>query len=576
MLSPFIPVPSSSTPVKPADHPGSHKAEGSAPADGASFHELLARKTHPAAAHSQAAAHTKAHAPSHHNAHAKFHSEAHLKQARAAESAAPERPVKGPKDERPAPRDTADKPVDHAVNRRLAKAAADKPAEASAGTKTTAEGNERSGAPAQLETPATPLDSAAAEASGEDETPAEATPLPLEPVQQLPVAVLPPAPLLPLTVGLPSAVTPTPAETAETVEGSEALAALGLGEGTGPAATPTTAATAKARAQTAATPATPATPAEKNPASEQAALALAAGAAEAVVDDATSATSSEPTNETLPSTPGAATPLASTDARQSAGAYGLAAQIAAASNPAAPAALNLASDKINNINQDADAKGFKKSDVSDGIRRAYELPSMSTAAPVFQPQTASVQVLGPVNANSPVAPTVASTAVRMVEKVSEVADHLASHPAEQVTVRIDLDATHRVDVHVSMRGGQVHADFRSDSPNMRAALASAWNEFSQKRDGSDRQWAAPVFSPLATPATPSNFSSNQQASDGSASFGAGQDSANRQAAERAAQAEARALGGPARGAASVSAPAPADAKTPIVRSENSQHLSVLA
>jgi Flagellar hook-length control protein FliK len=90
-----------------------------------------------------------------------------------------------------------------------------------------------------------------------------------------------------------------------------------------------------------------------------------------------------------------------------------------------------------------------------------------------------------------VVPTVASTAVRMVEKVSEVADHVAAHPSEQVTVRIDLDETHRVDVHVSMRGGQVHADFRSDSPDMRAALASAWNEFSQNgREGSGHRWAS--------------------------------------------------------------------------------------
>ena len=580
MLSPFIPVPSSSTPAKPTDHPGSHKADGAAPADGASFHELLARKTNPAAAHSQApahaAAHAKAQASNHHNAQASVHAEAQRSEARPA-GADRDRPAEGRKDDRSAARDTAEKPVDHAINRRLAKPATDKSAGASAGSKTAADGAERSGAPTELETPATPLDGAIAEASSEEETSTEptlveATPLPLEPAQQPPVAVLPPAPLLPLTVGLPSAGTPTPAETTETADGTEAVTALGLGEGnglgaSGQAATPATAATAKARAQAAATPA-----------ADLAAQALAAGAAEAAVDDATSAaTTVEPTSDTRANTPVAAPALASTDARQSAGAYGLAAQIAAAANPAAPAAQDLASGKINNINQEPDSKGFKKSDLGDGIRRAYELPSMTAAAPVFQPQTASVQVLGPVNANSPVAPTVASTAVRMVEKVSEVADHLATHPAEQVTVRIDLDATHRVDVHVSMRGGQVHADFRSDSPDMRAALASAWNEFSQKRDGSERQWAAPVFAPLAAPATASNFSSNQQTSDGSASYGAGQDSANRQAAERAAQAQAlAALGGPARGAASVSAPAPADVKTPIVRSENSQHLSVLA
>jgi hypothetical protein len=162
----------------------------------------------------------------------------------------------------------------------------------------------------------------------------------------------------------------------------------------------------------------------------------------------------------------------------------------------------------------------------------------------------------------------------MVEKVSEVAEHLASNPAEQVTVRIDLDATHRVDVHVSMRGGQVHADFRSDSADMRAALASAWNEFSQQREGTDRQWAAPVFSTLAAPVAASSITPAAQSSEASLSFSQGQDSANRQAAEREAQTQgiAKAI----RPAANAAAPATADVKTPIVRSENSQHLSVLA
>jgi hypothetical protein len=162
----------------------------------------------------------------------------------------------------------------------------------------------------------------------------------------------------------------------------------------------------------------------------------------------------------------------------------------------------------------------------------------------------------------------------MVEKVSDVAEHLASHPAEKVTVRIDLDATHRVDVHVSMRGGQVHADFRSDSADMRTALASAWKEFSQGREGSERRWAEPAFAAMAAPVAASSSSFNQQSADSAASYGPGQELANRQAADREAQAQG--LAKPIRPASSVAAPASADVKTPIVRSENSRHLSVLA
>jgi hypothetical protein len=302
---------------------------------------------------------------------------------------------------------------------------------------------------------------------------------------------------------------------------------------------------------------------------------------------ATESAASADTNEGLPSalpagsaagsnvaTEGSTAAAAQADARQGANAYGLAAQIADTAKAGNPSAQDLAIGKIKNSNQDAKYKEDKKSALGDGIRRAYELPSMSTTTPVFQAPTASVQTLGPVNANSPVAPTVASTAVRMVEKVSEVAEHLASNPAEQVTVRIDLDATHRVDVHVSMRGGQVHADFRSDSADMRAALASAWNEFSQKREGTDRQWAAPVFSTMGAPAAASSFTPAAQANEASLSFSQGQDSANRQAAEREAQTQGMAKA--IRPAANVAAPASADVKTPIVRSENSQHLSVLA
>jgi hypothetical protein len=577
MLSPFIPA--ASTPsAKPADQAASHKPEAAAPADGTSFHELLARKTNAPAAHSQASAHSKAQAHSqaqfhskaqaqtHHNARANERAEAHTQSRPEAKSR--DTSSEGDSATASAARDTDEKPVDHSVNRRVSKPAAKANSNAADAKADTAGTADQSDSPDLLDpTVKSPAD-ALADTTSEDAPANEDPSLPVLPVfgeltQAVALPATPLAPVAPLTVGLPTAGVPASEQSTDSAEATAAMPELSTAEGnlqgsSATTGTPTGYAAAKARAsQTAAAKST---------------ANFALSPADATAQKSPAAPS---TAGTTGATEGSTAAAAQADARQGANAYGLAAQIADTAKAGNSSAQDLAIGKIKNSNQAAESKEDKKSTVGDGIRRAYELPSMSTTTPVFQaPTTATVQTLGPVNANSPVAPTVASTAVRMVEKVSEVAEHLASNPAEQVTVRIDLDATHRVDVHVSMRGGQVHADFRSDSADMRAALASAWNEFSQKREGTDRQWAAPVFSQLGAPAAASSFTPAAQSSDASLSFSQGQDSANRQAAEREAQTQG--MPKAIRPAASAAAPATADVKTPIVRSENSQHLSVLA
>jgi hypothetical protein len=601
MLSPFIPA--ASTPsAKPADQAASHKPEAAAPADGTSFHELLARKTNAPAAHSQASAHSKAQV----HLQAQFHSKAqaqthhHARANERAEAHTPSRPEaksrdtssEGESDTAKAARDTDEKNVDHSVNRRVAKPADKANSNAADAKADTAATPGQSDSPENLDQAVDSATDPLADTTSDDASATEEPSLPALPVfgelpQAVALPVTPLAPVAPLTVGLPTAGAPAPEQSTETLEAAAAVPELAMAEGNLQASTATAGtqpgyAPAKARtSQTAAAKGTAnfaLTPAD----------AAASGNATPAPTTATGAEATDGFASALPATPATPSAAGSTeatagstaaavqaDARQGANAYGLAAQIADTAKAGNPSAQDMAVGKIKNNNQDAEFKEDKKSTVGDGIRRAYELPSMSTTTPVFQaPTTATVQTLGPVNANSPVAPTVASTAVRMVEKVSEVAEHVTANPAEQVTVRIDLDATHRVDVHVSMRGGQVHADFRSDSADMRAALASAWNEFSQKREGTDRQWAAPVFSTLASPGATSSFTPAVQSSEASLSFSQGQDSANRQAAEREAQTQGmpKAL----RPATSAAAPASADVKTPIVRSENSQHLSVLA
>ena len=551
MLSPFTAVPiAAPTPAKSTDYLGGSKTESGTPADRTPFHELLARKAPEAAPKPRAETQSDA-------------KDAH-RDAGADDSA------------------HANKPADCSINRRLAKPAAkavikaDNTASGKEPVDTTPLDEATTAADAQPAADTATQDAPVDTAAVEDPVPAA---LPLLTGLSLNPALPPAAPLAPLTLGLPAAGTPPTAESATATGTTEAAAALLPTEGRQRltaakfAADTTAAVSAGVGApqsrlrQTAAAPlgVGGSAPLLGN-ATEATTTTTAADAATAFAPDA--AASATPATATATATIGAQPAT-----RQATGIYSQAAQIAEATVQARPEGKNLTGDKNNNTVQNIDVKGYKKQDAVDGILPAYEQPSMTATASIFTAPTHSVQTLAPVV--SSVAPSVASTAVRMVEKVSEVADHLAAHPAEQVTVRIDLDETHRVDVHVSMRGGQVHADFRSDSPEMRTALASAWNSFSQGRDGSNRNWAEPAFTPMAAPVksdSASSFSANLQSSEGSSSFGPGQDSAKRQASER----DATPLWSGSPTLPAGSAPASTEIKPAAGRSDNSQHLSVLA
>ncbi len=210
-----------------------------------------------------------------------------------------------------------------------------------------------------------------------------------------------------------------------------------------------------------------------------------------------------------------------------------------------------------------------------GTGRAYEQAAM-TPNPAFAatPTSAPARSVGDA---APVAPTAAA---KLIERVAEVAEHARSRPSEPISVRIDLDDTHRVDVRVSVRGGRVHADFRSDSPEVRAALSAAWNEFTRSREGADQRWAEPVFAALGvTPTSPAPAvlaaSASPEARADAAQSGPGHDSPRQQAgdhdASRWSGAAASHRGRQAGAPASSPAPEPAAA-----RPETSRHLSVLA
>ena len=194
-------------------------------------------------------------------------------------------------------------------------------------------------------------------------------------------------------------------------------------------------------------------------------------------------------------------------------------------------------------------------------------PNPSYVAPAAPATPVATPVATPAPSLSPA--SLATEAVRMVERVNEVADHLAAHPAERVTVRIDLDDSHRVDVHVAMRGGRVHTDFRSDSPEIHAALSAAWDDFSRGDQGSRHRWADPVFSAPAAGAQ-LNEAAATDPKGGSGSFDLGRETPRRETAEREV---APRWSVTQTRSADLSTPAPArDARN----SDTSHHLSILA
>jgi hypothetical protein len=206
------------------------------------------------------------------------------------------------------------------------------------------------------------------------------------------------------------------------------------------------------------------------------------------------------------------------------------AQIAAPSNRAVVGDSVAGSAKNKNINQSNDRKGDVSSYNAVGISRAYEPVSMNPSSPIISIQA---PVASPQAAETPAPSATMAAAVRLVERVTEAAERLSSRPADRIDLRIDLDDTRRVDVRISMRDGRVHTDFRSDSAEVRTALASAWDGFVRGRDGAEQRWAAPVFASSSPGQLPSQPSSAPQGNTADAGLsGSGQEPSRHETADR--------------------------------------------
>lgn len=88
----------------------------------------------------------------------------------------------------------------------------------------------------------------------------------------------------------------------------------------------------------------------------------------------------------------------------------------------------------------------------------------------------------------------ASAAQRAVSAVLDAVDRFAAGSAQAVNLRLSV-AGSELAVRVELRGGEVHATFRTDSTELRTALAQEWQAVSGSEAGRPLRAIDPVFAP---------------------------------------------------------------------------------
>ena len=132
-------------------------------------------------------------------------------------------------------------------------------------------------------------------------------------------------------------------------------------------------------------------------------------------------------------------------------------------------------------------------------------------APVAQIGSALQQAQAPVPA-APITPTLAPVlAQRAVETVLNVVDAQQVSAAQPGTVKLDFTfGGEALAVHVQMKGGEIHTEFRTNSPELRSALSSEWQAAAGQRSSDGVKLAEPVFSSGNGGSTTADGSQNGQ------------------------------------------------------------------
>jgi hypothetical protein len=163
--------------------------------------------------------------------------------------------------------------------------------------------------------------------------------------------------------------------------------------------------------------------------------------------------------------------------------------------------------------------------------------------------------MNPSSPTSAVEPT--SHAAELVHEIRDIADGLWAVDRNSVEVKFNFGANDRLAVRVEYRAGTVHATFRTDSPELRDAIAREWQAQTASSDYRPYRVADPVF-------TGSGFSF------------AGGDASRQQQQQRSAE-EARSFERAASLGATRSAPATTStsAASPATRPESTGYLHAI-
>ncbi len=105
------------------------------------------------------------------------------------------------------------------------------------------------------------------------------------------------------------------------------------------------------------------------------------------------------------------------------------------------------------------------------------------------------------------APALASQAVHVVREIRDIADGLWATERNSVELRFNFEGHDQLSVRVEYRDGDVRATFRTNSPELRDALAGEWH--TQQSQQGHYTMLAPVFENGPAPTSRSGFFSNE-------------------------------------------------------------------
>jgi hypothetical protein len=110
---------------------------------------------------------------------------------------------------------------------------------------------------------------------------------------------------------------------------------------------------------------------------------------------------------------------------------------------------------------------------------------------------------------APVEKNFAERAVATVANLVDTQFTASMQKAGSVQLRLKFGGED-LSVRVELRGGAVHTDFRTDSPELRAALTREWQAVARQSPEQLRQFVEPVFAPSSSNGDPSPSFARQQ------------------------------------------------------------------